>query len=85
MDKISKFLKKLSKKERKQIQKILLLILENKTKDLDINKLKGSDNIYRIRAGSIRIIFSKSINTNNQAEIMILRIDRRNEKTYKDF
>lgn len=78
-DKIKKFLKKLSQKELKLLEEIILQIENNDTAGLDVKKLKGSKNIFRARKGYIRIIYSKSSKTR------ILQVSRRNEKTYSDY
>jgi mRNA interferase RelE/StbE len=77
MDKIAKLLKKLSTKEREHLEKTLTLLLSGNTKSLDIKKLKGIEEIYRVRVGSLRIIFQK-----NGSEIRILEISRKSEHTY---
>lgn len=77
MDKISKALKRLSPKERLALKHILLKIKENDLSDFDIKKLKGHDNVYRIRKGKIRIIiFIK------ERKVKILTIERRSDNTY---
>jgi len=78
-DKIEKALKKLTDKERKVVKNILTKIQKEKTKDLDVKKLRGRDDIFRIRKGKIRIIFRSS-----GKDILILSIERRSDKTYKD-
>jgi len=80
MDKNQKFLKRLSSKELTALQKVLLQIQERKTTGLDIKKLSGHHDIFRVRAGDIRIIFLA-----NRTTIEVLEISRRNEKTYRDF
>lgn len=45
---------------------------------LDIKKLRGHENIFRVRKGNIRIIFVK-----DKKDISILTIERRRENTYK--
>ena len=47
---------------------------------LNIKKLKGYKDIYRVRSGSIRIIFRHTA-----TETKILEISRRSEKTYREF
>ena len=79
MNKLLKFLSKLSFKERKNIDNDIGLILAGKLDNLDIKKLKGFEELYRSKRGNIRIIFSM-----NKNEVRIIRIDRRNDKTYKD-
>lgn len=80
MDKLSKLLKKLSAKEREQLEQTLARLLSGETKTLDIKKLKGVEDIYRARAGSLRIIFSK-----NESGIRLLEVARRNEGTYRNY
>lgn len=46
-----------------------------------IGSLKIEDDAYRIRVGSWRIIYSIA---DREREILILRIARRSESTYKD-
>ena len=45
---------------------------------LDIKKLKGYQNIFRLRKGKLRIIFIK-----NNKYIRIINIEHRKETTYK--
>ncbi len=78
-EKIEKVLKKLTEKERKVIKSALVKIQNKKIKDLDVKKLKGRDDIFRARKGKIRIVFRK-IDEN----ILILSVERRSDKTYKD-
>jgi mRNA-degrading endonuclease RelE of RelBE toxin-antitoxin system len=80
MDRNQKFLKRLSDKEFNAVEKILQQILIRDTTDLDIKKLSGYRDIYRIRHGNIRIIF---LDTGNYTEV--LEISRRTEQTYKNF
>ena len=70
MDPIEKALAKLSKKERK-IVKDVLDNLQNRTfEGIDIKKLKGHDNIFRVRKGNIRILYR----TDNANVIFLLAI-----------
>lgn len=59
MDKITKFLLRLSLEERGIILNILQKILLWNIDWLDIKKLQWYKNIYRVRKWKIRIIFSK--------------------------
>ena len=77
MDKITKFLKKLSFKERDGIEHILDKIERRDIIDLDVKKLRGKENIFRVRKGSIRIIFLMKNHTTN-----IITIERRSDATY---
>ncbi|MBU1292370.1 type II toxin-antitoxin system RelE/ParE family toxin [Patescibacteria group bacterium] len=78
MDKIKKALNRLSLEEKQKIKEILLQIDKGSFQNLDTKKLKGKDNIFRIRKGNIRIIFCKRNNS-----IKILTIERRGSKTHK--
>ena len=78
MDKVSKALKKFSKKEKQVIGLILKNIKSSKLAGFDIKKLKNKDNIFRIRKGKIRIIYL----IYNDGEYKILAIERRNDNTY---
>ena len=80
MDRNAKFLKKLSQKEFVTLAEIIEKIKIQDTKSLDIVKLKGYQDVFRVRAGQIRIIFLAT-----RDKIEILEISRRSEKTYKDF
>lgn len=59
MDKIAKALKKISPSERKKFEELLIKVEANNLKNLDVKKLKGHDEIYRVRKGNMRIIFRK--------------------------
>ena len=80
MDKIEKVLNALNTKERIQVKHILLSVQSKKFKGLDIKKLKGVNDVFRVRKGNIRIIYKV-----NGKNIFVLAIERRNEKTYKSF
>lgn len=80
MRKLEKFLKRLSSKERETAELLIMRILERDFKDLDIKKLKGHRDIYRVRKGGLRIIF-----LDDSLETKLLAIERRNEGTYRDY
>ena len=79
MDKISKALKSFSEQERETVKILLEKILRKDGLNLDIKKLKGQKDIFRVRKGEIRIIYR--VDDNNK--IYILAIERKSEKTYK--
>ena len=79
MDRISKFLNKLSQKEMTIVKDVLEKIKKAETANLDMKKLKGADNFFRIRKGDIRIIYR----INEKEEIILLNIERKNDNTYK--
>ncbi len=79
MDKIEKALKKLKEKEKRVVKEILVNIQKENLKSLDMKKLKGRDDVFRIRKGKIRIVFRKS-----KESTSILSIERKTDRTYKD-
>jgi|TARA_Y100000031_G_scaffold154340_2_gene201670 mRNA-degrading endonuclease RelE of RelBE toxin-antitoxin system len=78
MDKIEKALSKLNFKEKQKVKEILLQVNKGNFQNLNTKKLKGRDNIFRVRKSNIRIIFYKINNS-----IKVLTIERRGSKTYK--
>lgn len=79
-DKISKELRKFSIKERTLVKEMLLQLRQNDNTGLRIVQLKGHSDIFRVRKGRIRIIYQKSNDV-----FSVLAIERRSEKTYKNF
>lgn len=75
MNKIEKFLQKLNKKEFKKTQEIISLIEEGKLTNLKVKKLKGFNNLYRVKFQKFRIIFD---NSNNE----IIKVTNRDDNTY---
>jgi mRNA-degrading endonuclease RelE of RelBE toxin-antitoxin system len=80
MDKIQKALAKLSEKERAVVALLLMRLHAGDTKDLDIKKLKGYSEIYRVRKGQLRIIFQL-----RNGKIFLAKIDRRDDRTYSEW
>lgn len=78
MDKIAKALENLSTKERELIKSILLKVKNSSLTNFDVKKLKGYDDIFRVRKGKLRIIFKRE----NSGHISILAIERRSDNTY---
>ena len=76
MDKIAKALKKLLPKEKKKLKQLLEKINRGAFANLDVEKLKGKRDIYRVRQGGLRVIFIKTDET-----IKILAIERRSDTT----
>jgi mRNA-degrading endonuclease RelE of RelBE toxin-antitoxin system len=80
-DKIQKSLAKLTTREKQLVKVILEKILAGETKGLNIVKLKGSQDIFRAKKGTICIIFRRG----PKSDINVLAIERRSEKTYKSY
>lgn len=77
MDKIDKFIRKLSQLQRAQVVFIIERIRDSDISGLDVKKLQGRENEFRVRKGEIRIIF-KRINTG----FCVTDIQWRGSKTY---
>lgn len=80
MDKIQKALNRLSDKEKRILKQILHRLDTNELLGLDIQKLKGQTDIYRLRKGDLRIIYLQT-----KSSFEILAIERRSEKTYRNY
>lgn len=78
IDKIAKALEKFTTKECAQVKELLEKILKGGTQHLSVKKLKGRNDIFRVRKGNIRIIYR-----NSDDGIHVLTIERRNDNTYK--
>ena len=81
MDKITKALQNLSNKERELFKDILLKIKSNSLSGFDLKKLKGHEDIFRIRKGRFRVIFKSS----DHGDISILALERRSDNTYSNY
>jgi mRNA-degrading endonuclease RelE of RelBE toxin-antitoxin system len=78
MNKIDKFLKKLTQKEPEVILELLSQLKTGHLSGLDIKRLKGFDNYFRVRKGDVRILFHLDIN----GIPIIEEIVRRSDTTY---
>lgn len=79
-DRIQKFLRKLPEKQRREIERLVERIVAGEVAGLDVKKLRGSQNVYRVRKGDIRIIHRMLEN-----DALIIAIERRSEKTHREF
>ena len=77
MDKIEKALQKLTDKERIWVKDILERLSLKKIRGLDIKKLKGRQDIFRVRKGNIRILYRLTADN----KLYVLAIERRSERT----
>jgi len=78
MDVIKKALAKLTNKERTQVEAILKKLLKGNSRGLDIKKLKSRNDIFRVRKGTLRILYR----TTKKEDIFILAIEKRSDTTY---
>lgn len=77
MHKIDKFLARLDANRRQKVLTVIERINKGNFAGLDMRKLRGSSDIYRIRIGRVRIKF-----TMNTSGIRIFNIDNRSDNTY---
>lgn len=80
MDKIQKALAKLTAKEREMVRQIFKQLLVGNNFGLQIQKLKGHQEIFRVRKERLRIIYRQTEN-----DVNVLTIERRSDNTYRDF
>jgi len=80
VDRMKKNLAKFIKKERKRILDLKRQILSGDLSGLDVKRLKGGREAYRIRKGNFRIIFAKK----SDGSIIFIAMERRSESTYRN-
>ncbi len=78
MGSIKKLLSRFNKREREAIELLIGKITSFKWDALDVKKLKGYRDVFRVRKGDIRVIYRVQA-----SQVFILAIERRNESTYK--
>ena len=78
MDKLEKALAKLAEGEWARVKDILVRLRADDTKGLNIKKLKGREDIFRVRKEDIRILYRTE-----GKHIFVLAIERKSEKTYQ--
>ena len=79
MDKIEKFLKKLSPKEQEMFLLLMLQLQADYTKVPQLKAISGQKKMFRIRVGKYRIIFK----VKQAKKVEIIRITKRDDRTYK--
>ncbi len=78
MDKIDKALEKLNSKTKERIRNIIKALQSGRFNNLNIKKLKGGGDIFRVREGQMRIIYQV-----RDGRTFILKVGFRKEDTYK--
>jgi len=78
MDKIDKALNKLIFKEKEQMKNIIKALQLGRFDNLNIKKLKGFQDVFRVRKGRLRIVYQLL-----GRKIIFLKIDKRKKNTYK--
>jgi mRNA-degrading endonuclease RelE of RelBE toxin-antitoxin system len=78
MDRISKTILRLSKEDAIKAREIVSRIILNDLQGLNVKKLKGFKNLFRIRFGVVRIVFE------DLGEVKkIIFVGKRSDNTYK--
>ena len=78
MTKLERIIKKFSAIERKVIKNTVIQVKTGSFEGLDVKKLQGSRDIYRVRKGSMRIMYYLGVDK----EIVVFAIARRSDNTY---
>ena len=78
MPTLKKLLSRFNLEDRRILEFLIAKIASLNWQNLDIKKLKGYQDIFRLRKGKLRIIFIK-----NNKNVRIINIERRKETTYK--
>jgi mRNA-degrading endonuclease RelE of RelBE toxin-antitoxin system len=63
MNAIEKFLSRLEKARRDRIAPVISRIEKWDLSGLDVKKLKGFNDAYRVRVGKVRLIFSRNVSS----------------------
>ncbi len=79
VDRIDKQLRKLDPKQQSTFTKLIKQILNGDLEELDVVRLKGSNDIFRVRKSSYRLIFQRL----EHGEIRMIAFEHRSETTYK--
>ena len=80
MDKITKFLTRLTKKERDRVTQAMIDIIAGEFAGYDHKKMKGHANLYRVRIGTIRMVYLEL-----GGKRCIILVARRDDTTYRNF
>lgn len=80
MDKLTKYLKRLARNDLRTVELTIDLLVRGKLKNLNIKKLRGHKDVYRVRVGSTRIIYREQ-----NGKIKLLDISKRDESTYRKY
>ena len=78
-DRVTKLLRKMPKKQRMEYIRLIELVLAKKLDGLDVQKLQGHSEVYRVRKGEYRLIFHLTAS----GETRIIAFERRSDHTYR--
>ncbi len=78
MPTLKKLLSKFNREDRQILESLIDKIISLDWYGLDVKKLKGENDIFRVRKGKVRIIYQI-----RYGQIFILKVGHRKEDTYK--
>ncbi len=78
MNDISKFIRSIPTREQIRIEEVISKIKSGDISGLDIKKLRGYSDMFRVRIGNYRIICRH----NEQYGFIVVKVTRRNDTTY---
>lgn len=81
MDRLSKELRKLSRKDLERVNEILAQVRKGNIDTLQVKQLRGYMHTYRVRVGRLRIMYEVT----EDGAIKLLAVRRRDDHTYSDF
>lgn len=76
-DRILKLLRRMPPKQRGELARLIEMVLRGNVASLDLKKLVGMQDVYRVRKGNIRIIYRLL-----DGEVVIIAVERRSNTTY---
>jgi len=77
MDRIDKALARLPVELRRKVVVVIQCIEQGEFLDLDVKKLKGEKDLYRVRKGRVRVKFRRVEGLN-----IVISVERRGDTTY---
>lgn len=80
MDKIQKLLNKINPKDANKIADVFERIKSGDIKKLDIKKLRGYPDIFRVRVGIYRVIYRVC-----DDNIRVIDLSKRDDNTYRNY
>ncbi len=81
MDRLSKELRKLSRKELERIRGVLESIKTGAIDTLQVKQMRGFANTYRVRVGRLRVVYEVL----QDGTVKLLVVRKRDDNTYRDF
>lgn len=80
MNELQKAIARLFKEHRSTFDSLMIRLLARDFLGLNVGKLKGHKDLYRLKHGKLRIIFQM-----DQSGLSVLQVGLRSEKTYRNF